>query len=113
MENEKLKEILKLHKMWLNDEEGGKRANLSRADLSNADLIGAELNGAKLPMFCKWYTGIIDNKIQIGCKVKSIEEWEAFLNSDEVIQTPRNTPEFKQIEATIRAYIAYLTTLNK
>ena len=193
MENKKLKEILKLHEMWLNNENGGQRANLrnavlcfadlsnadlrfanlsdanlrfadlsnadlrfanlsdanlrfadlSNADLSNADLRyaklsnanlrnavlseanlsgadlsgaylrGAYLSGAKIPMFCKWYTAIVDNKIQIGCKIKSIEEWEAFLNSEEVIQTPRNTPEFKQIEATIRAYIAYLTTLNK
>jgi len=63
-------------------------------------------------MYCKWSHGIIDGKIKIGCKVKTIEEWEAFLNSDEVIETPRNTPEFKQIEAVIRAHIAYLTTLK-
>ena len=173
MENKKLKEILKLHKMWLNNEDGGQRANLSGANLSGADLsdadlryanllgaylsdadlryanlsgadlsgaylsdadlryanllganlsgadlryanlLGANLSGATIPMFCKWLTGIVDNKIRIGCELKSIEEWEAFLNSDKVIETPRNTPEFKQIEAMIRAYIAYLTTLNK
>lgn len=168
MENEKLKEILKLHEMWLNNQDGGQRADLRNADLRDADLsganlidadlryanlsganlsyanlsyadlcyadlsnanlsgadliganirganlIGANLIGAAIPMFCKWWTGIVDDKIKIGCKVKSIEEWEEFLNSDEVIQTPRNTPEFKQIEAMIRAYIAYLTTLNK
>lgn len=178
MENKNFKEILKLHKMWLNDEDGGQRAdlsgadlsganlsdanlsdanlrganlrnanlrgaklsgadlrgadlrganlssanlryanlryaNLSHADLSDADLSDAYLSGATIPMFCRWLTGIIDNKIRIGCEVKSIEEWEAFLNSDEVIETPRNTPEFKQIEAMIRAYIAYLTTLNQ
>ena len=158
MEIKKLDEILKLHQMWLKNEEGGQRADLSNADLRGADLRGADLRGANLsdanlsganlsdanirnanlsdanlsyadlsdanlsganlsgaiiPMFCKWYYGVVDNKIRIGCKEKTIEEWEEFLDSDEVIETPRNTPEFKQIEAVIRAYIAYLTTLNK
>jgi hypothetical protein len=184
---QKLDVILKLHKMWFNDEDGGQRANLigenlinadlkgaflkgadlSDADLSGADLSGAnlysarlyntdlsganlsdatlinadlkcanlsganlsgaklidadlrgvqlinaDLKGATLPMYCYWHHGIIDGKIEIGCEIKTIEEWEAFLNSDMVIRTPRNTPKFKQIEAVIRAYIAYLTTLN-
>ena len=43
-----LKQILKLHKKWLNDEDGGKRANLSGADLRGADLSGADLRGAYL-----------------------------------------------------------------
>ena len=48
-----LKKILEAHKKWLNDEEGGKRADLrdadlSYADLSDADLSYAELNGAEL-----------------------------------------------------------------
>ena len=33
MEANKLKEILEKHKMWLNGEEGGERANLRGADL--------------------------------------------------------------------------------
>ena len=43
-----LKQILELHKKWLNDEDGGKRANLRRADLSGADLSGANLRRADL-----------------------------------------------------------------
>ena len=43
-----LNEILENHRKWLNDEEGGKRANLRGADLSEADLIGADLSGANL-----------------------------------------------------------------
>ena len=43
-----LKKILEAHKKWLNDEEGGKRADLRDADLSYAELNGAELNGADL-----------------------------------------------------------------
>ena len=35
-----LKQILELHKKWLNNEDGGKRADLRGADLSGADLSG-------------------------------------------------------------------------
>lgn len=48
MEKKKLDEILRLHKMWLNGEEEGKRANLQGADLRGVDLWGADLQGANL-----------------------------------------------------------------
>ncbi len=40
-----LEEVLKLHKMWLYREEGGKKANLSFEDLSYTDLSSANLKG--------------------------------------------------------------------
>jgi len=43
-----LTEILTLHRMWLYNENGGIRADLSRADLSRADLSGANLSRANL-----------------------------------------------------------------
>jgi len=43
-----LKEVLRLHLMWLNDEEGGKRADLRHADLRGANLRGANLQSANL-----------------------------------------------------------------
>jgi hypothetical protein len=48
MEKEKLKEILYLHKMWLEDEDGGIFADLHGANLRGADLHGADLCGANL-----------------------------------------------------------------
>ena len=58
MTNEKLKEILEKHKLWLGDAEGGERAYLIDANLSGAylidanlryaDLRGADLSGANL-----------------------------------------------------------------
>ena len=53
MEQEEIKRILELHEKWLNDEEGGVKANLCGADLrdanlGNADLCGADLSGANL-----------------------------------------------------------------
>lgn len=47
MTPEKLAEILATHKLWLNGEEGGVKADLSGADLSGANLRWADLSGAK------------------------------------------------------------------
>ena len=48
MEQKKLDEILRLHKMWLNGEEEGERANLRDANLQGASLQDAALRGADL-----------------------------------------------------------------
>ena len=45
---EELQQIISSHKNWLNDEEGGVRANLVRANLDGANLYGANLDGANL-----------------------------------------------------------------
>ena len=43
-----LVETLRLHLMWLNDDEGGERADLREANLEGADLTGAKLRWANL-----------------------------------------------------------------
>ena len=48
MNKEELKEILDNHKKWLNDEPGGKKADLRYADLSFANLRYADLRSADL-----------------------------------------------------------------
>ena len=99
-------------------------ANLSDADLSGADfrranLIDADLRRAKnietayLPIFCKWTPCIIGDKIKIGCKEKTIEEWDYFFASNETFETSRDSEQFKQIEAVYLAYKAYYLHLNK
>ena len=45
---EKIAEKLRLHKMWLNNEEGGKRADFSNTNLSQANLSHANLSQANL-----------------------------------------------------------------
>ena len=57
MNTDELKTMLEKHKLWLDDEEGGKRAdledaNLEGADLRDADLRGANLRGANLDYSC-------------------------------------------------------------
>lgn len=48
MTPEKLTEILAKHKLWLNNEKGGVRANLSKANLSKADLSYTDLSYTNL-----------------------------------------------------------------
>jgi hypothetical protein len=88
-------------------------ANLIGANLIAADLRDANLRGADLPIFCKWAHSIQGDKIRIGCKVKTIEEWDLFFNSDEVFETERNNDDFKRIEAVYTACKYYLITLQK
>ena len=45
---EELSEVLRLHLLWLWDEEEGVRANLSGSNLSRSNLSGADLSGANL-----------------------------------------------------------------
>ena len=45
---ENISEILRKHKLWLKDEDGGERANLCGADLREANLREANLCGANL-----------------------------------------------------------------
>jgi uncharacterized protein YjbI with pentapeptide repeats len=46
--NNELKVYLRKHKLWLNGEMGGERADLRGANLRGADLRGADLRGADL-----------------------------------------------------------------
>lgn len=69
MTQEELNVILDKHKKWLNDEEGGERANLNRATLFEANLCGAnlreaDLRGADLDYSC-WplWCGSLDVKV--------------------------------------------------
>ena len=64
-------------------------------------------------MFCKWSFGITDNKIHIGCERRTIKEWDLFFNSTDIIETKRDTQEFKKIEAVYNGLKAYYQTLNK
>lgn len=50
--NEKIKNILKKHKDWLEGESDGERANLRGANLQNADLQGANLDFSCFPLWC-------------------------------------------------------------
>ncbi|HQJ66521.1 MAG TPA: pentapeptide repeat-containing protein, partial [bacterium] len=48
MDADKLNAVLDKHAKWLNNEEGGERADLSEANLARANLRWADLRGASL-----------------------------------------------------------------
>ena len=57
-------------------------------------------DGISSPTRCKWHV-LIDsreNKIHIGCKSRTVEEWDAFFASDDKIETERATEQFRRIE---------------
>lgn len=54
--NEELKEILRKHKMWLNNEVGGEKANLSYSDLGGSDLSYSDLRGSNIDFSCMSYS---------------------------------------------------------
>ena len=58
MNQTELSKILNLHKLWLNDDPSGRRADLTDADLRNAILSGAILRNAKL-----WYADLTNAKL--------------------------------------------------
>jgi hypothetical protein len=84
-----------------------RNANLSMTDLSGANLRNSNLRNANLPLYCRWSVTLKDDKIQIGCELKTIPEWDKFFESDKTITTQRGTEEFKRIQASYEAYKAY------
>jgi len=108
-------------------------ANLSNANLSNANLEGANLKDTNLkgaylqdsiiPIYSKRNISIrLPNpsiekqdinkiKVIIGCKTKTITEWDEWFASDKEFETKRGTFEFKQIQAMYKAYRAYIIEL--
>jgi len=74
MEAEELKEVLRLHSEWLQDNSKGKYADLRRADLQyadlrNADLRYADLQGANLQNANLQYADLQNVKVFIGWKL--------------------------------------------
>lgn len=76
--------------------------DLSGADLSGANLRGANLRDVDLPSFQKWnVTWRISGTttVSIGCKTKTIAEWDEWFAGNDEYSTSRNTADFERIEA--------------
>ena len=86
---EQLTEIIRLHGMWLRNEDGGVSADLSYADLSYANLSEIHLNFAigerrfvktmQIESYMVTYTA---KRLFIGCKNYLIEDWKSFSDAD-------------------------------
>ena len=96
-------------------------SNLSGSNLSGSNLSGSDLRGSKMPIYSKWNISIIaliplpklitDYEIKIGCKQKSIENWDIWFSGTDTFDTPRNTESFIRINAQYIATREYLKFL--
>lgn len=90
---------------WIENEE-----NLSH--LNNAWVSGdARVSGnagATHTVYTSSYVHVLtltDNHIKFGCEQRTINEWREFLDSDEIIQTPRSADKFKLIRMSLELAI--------
>lgn len=135
MNTNDLKEILEKHKMWLNDEDGGERAdlrgadlrgadlrgadmswaNMSRANMSGANMSGADMSGADL-RWAKCIDLVKNLFYPLSCPEKG--EYTAFKKADEKIVELRIPADAKRSSATGRkcraskAVVISITTLD-
>lgn len=77
-----LKEILEKHKLFLNGDSNGERADLYKANLYHAHLSHADLLVYQTDI---WTCYIQSDHIRIGCQYHSVEAWLRM--SDEEIAT--------------------------
>ena len=81
MEEQEIKEVIRLHGLWLKEVAGGVRANLCRADLRGANLNGADLlsignmRELRTLQIDTWEIGYTHDTLQIGCQKHPIEKW--------------------------------------
>ena len=93
MTQEELKQALELHRKWLNDEEGGKRFDLSGANLRGADLRGADTTNTRgLDVICvqlntsnqnrqiQYYVQL--RKVTAGCFSGTLDELKKAVNKE-------------------------------
>lgn len=65
MTQEKINEVLRKHKLWLDNAEGGERANMQDADLRGADMLGADIDYSAWPLWCGSLKAHVDDRIAI------------------------------------------------
>ena len=90
-------------------------AILDGASLVGASLVGARLVGARLPIYCQWpvtHTVAPDLLVHIGCKSKSVVDWDAWFSGSDEYDTPRDSDDFRRIRASYLAVRAYLVAME-
>ena len=58
-----LREILEKHEKWLNDEDGGEKADLQQADMRWANMREADMDFSCWPLWCGSLDVIVDKRI--------------------------------------------------
>lgn len=78
---------------------------------NETDVIEVSYNLDNMSTYGQTYK-INDATLQIGCKVKTIAEWDEWFAGEEVYQTERGTKKFAQIEANFNIFKEILKSHN-
>lgn len=74
---------------------------------------GGTWRGGFRSICSKWYVTIsLKGMIWIGCKEKTIADWDKWFKGKEIFSTPRDSQEFKMIYAHYRAMREYALILD-
>lgn len=112
-ENIDLKEVLRLHELWINDYKDGRRADLNGAYLSGADLSGATFDDR---IFCLDRIGSVKRRttynatkdiVWCGCFRGTFEKWVAKIRET---YPDENNVYRKEYEAAIAFFKAVAET---
>lgn len=116
-----IQEILEKHKQWIDNENGGEKADLSEANLSGADLSEANLSWADLSMalgdkFVVFQAGkhqaiFAGGKGFIGCESHSYAEWLASY-AEIGAENGYTEAEIERYGAFVRLAVEYLQSIE-
>ena len=73
---------------------------------------GGEWHGGRSSVRSKYVPTWDGSRISIGCKAKSIPEWDAWFAGDEQYETPRDTEAFRLIHAHYQAIRAWVVAMG-
>lgn len=84
MNQHQIDKIIADHKLWLNDNSTGKRADFSGVDLSWADLRNCIGNNKEIKTLQLgiWVTVHTDKMLYIGCEAYTWERWMEFTDDE-------------------------------
>ena len=120
MNANELKNILKLHKKWLNNEEGGLKAdlrgaNLRGADLRRANLRGVNLNGADLRGALLYRADLREANLR-GADLSEANLYEANLRGANLYRADLRGADLREAdlrEADLRGALLYRADLRE
>jgi len=91
--------------------------NFLGGDFCGGNFRGGNFLGGTMMPHNKWRCGVESNGlIRIGCKVKSMQEWDSWFAGNETFSTPRGTKEFAKIQANylaVKTYVIFLEDFKK
>ena len=96
MNKKELKNILRSHAQWL-ENDSGIRANLKEANLHGANLAGAvgNMREVRSVQLSRWPVVICAERMWVGCVCKTLREWKS-LTPPELARIDQTASEWRK-----------------